>query len=619
MSSFGACAQTTRELNERLQELESRVSLLEIPPLAGREWYELLRHKLLPQLGDDTYLVVAVVGGTNIGKSVVFNHLAGSRASATSPLASGTKHPVCLVPSGFSERHDLETVFPGFVLTEWNEGVELEEDASHRLFWHTSDQLPDNLLVLDTPDIDSDAQVNWTRADNIRHCADVLIAVHTQQKYNDAAVKQFFRKAAAEDKAVIVIFNQCQLPEDDEIWPIWLTTFTDETGIQPEIVYVAPNNRQAAETNQLPFFERQWPLGEDNPIDENSHNLCDDLARLRFNDIKLRSLAGSLNHLLAPEAGVTGYLNEIAESSKRREAAVALLDEQELVQSKCWPSVPNNLLVPEIRNWWQAHRVGWPKHIRGFYDKLGTGITWSLRTVKHKLTGEPPAPEEVYRLQEWETILDIVHSAFDGLRRLADLGDPLIRDRIEPVLAGRSRADVIAHLKQAHKQIDFEQLIGELVNSQMLSFQRENPKFYRFLSQLDKVATAARPVTSVALFLTGLGPAGDLAAQAVSESAIQIAGEVASGTATVAVGEAALGGASAGIGRLEAWFRRLHTAFAMQRAEWMYQLLTENLWGSLATELQDAAALPESEIYRHVQQSLQQLRQQVAQALAPTT
>jgi len=43
------------------------------------------------------------------------------------------------------------------------------------------------------------------------------------------------------------------------------------------------------------------------------------------------------------------------------------------------------------------------------------------------------------------------------------------------------------------------------------------------------------------------------------------------------------------------------------------------LWGSLATELQDAAALPESEIYRHVQQSLQQLRQQVAQALAPTT
>ncbi|MEO1998628.1 MAG: GTPase domain-containing protein, partial [Planctomycetaceae bacterium] len=405
MSSFGACAQTTRELNERLQELEQRVSLLEIPALAGREWFELLKHKLLPQLSDDTYLVVAVVGGTHIGKSVVFNHLAGSRASATSPLASGTKHPVCLVPAGFSERHDLSAVFPGFELTQWADGLELEEHASHRLFWHTSDQLPENLLVLDTPDIDSDAQVNWTRADNIRHCADVLIAVHTQQKYNDAAVKQFFRKAATENKAVIVVFNQCQLPEDDEIWPIWLTTFADETGIQPEIVYVSPNDRQAAESNQLPFYERQWPPAA-HDTNSTSQNLCDDLARLRFNDIKLRSLAGSLNHLLDPETGAAGYLREIAESSKRREAAVALLDEQELVQSKSWPNVPNNLLVPEIRNWWHTRRVGWPKHIHGFYDKVGTGITWPFRTVKHKLTGVPPAPEEAYRRQEWETILD---------------------------------------------------------------------------------------------------------------------------------------------------------------------------------------------------------------------
>lgn len=38
----------------------------------GCEWYEVLRQKLAPQLGDRAYLVAAVVGGTNIGKSVVF-------------------------------------------------------------------------------------------------------------------------------------------------------------------------------------------------------------------------------------------------------------------------------------------------------------------------------------------------------------------------------------------------------------------------------------------------------------------------------------------------------------------------------------------------------------------
>ena len=48
-----------------------------------------------------------------------------------------------------------------------------------------------NLVILDTPDVDSDAPVNWQRADAVRQAADVLVAVLTQQKYNDAAVKQF--------------------------------------------------------------------------------------------------------------------------------------------------------------------------------------------------------------------------------------------------------------------------------------------------------------------------------------------------------------------------------------------------------------------------------------------
>ncbi|MGV2333591.1 MAG UNVERIFIED_CONTAM: hypothetical protein LVR18_05525 [Planctomycetaceae bacterium] len=65
------------------------------------------------------------------------------------------------------------------------------------MFWRPAAELPDWLLVLDTPDIDSDARVNWQRADAVRRSADVLIAVLTQQKYNDAAVKEFFRRGAA--------------------------------------------------------------------------------------------------------------------------------------------------------------------------------------------------------------------------------------------------------------------------------------------------------------------------------------------------------------------------------------------------------------------------------------
>ena len=74
--------------------------------------------------------------------------------------------------------------------------------------------MPPRLLLLDTPDVDSNARVNWHRADAVRQTADVLIAVLTQQKYNDAAVKRFFRHAADADKAVIVVFNQVDVALD---------------------------------------------------------------------------------------------------------------------------------------------------------------------------------------------------------------------------------------------------------------------------------------------------------------------------------------------------------------------------------------------------------------------
>ena len=71
--------------------------------------------------------------------------------------------------------------------------------------------MPPRLLLLDTPDVDSDMPVNWERARSVRESADVLLAILTQQKYNDAAVKQFFRNAAEADKPIIVLFNYCDL------------------------------------------------------------------------------------------------------------------------------------------------------------------------------------------------------------------------------------------------------------------------------------------------------------------------------------------------------------------------------------------------------------------------
>ena len=574
--------------------------------MEGREWYELLTGKLIPQLTDDAFLIVAVVGGTNIGKTVVFNHIAGSRASSTSPLASGTKHPTCLVPEGFAESHELSELFPGFELRPSDDPEQaLEESETHWLFWREEASLPDNLLVLDTPDVDSEARINWERADGIRRSADVLVALLTQQKYNDAAVKAFFRHAAAEDKAVLIVFNQVQLPEDEEYWPIWVRTFCEETGVRPEHVYLAPYDRQAAEQNQLPFFERPWPEADvragnasNAPSSDVRHStldtrrsLLEDLSQLRFGEIKIRTLQGSIDQLTDPEAGLPSYLSEIVSRSGEFAKASELLSTHQLAEIDNWPEVPNALLVAEIRNWWAGQREGWTAHVHGFYNALGRGLMWPVRAAQDYVRGETAAPIERYRELEWQAILDAVEKVYQKLTWMSEIGNPLLRPRLAQILSGMSRSQLLKTIEQEHAAVDLDKDLHELVAEQLGSFRQDSPQYYEFFRKLDGVAAAARPATSVVLFIAG-GPLGSAFTEAAGQSLVHVAGEVAGGTVAAAVGETAISGTTASsVGYLEARFRKLHVAFTAERAAWLATLLKDHLLGALPEELRAAAAI----------------------------
>ncbi|MBC7816330.1 MAG: 50S ribosome-binding GTPase, partial [Planctomycetaceae bacterium] len=463
-STYAACAEHVQQLHSAVRQLEVQSRLLQLPSLAGREWFELLERKLLPQLTDDAFLVVAVVGGTNIGKSVIFNHLASCRASATSPFASGTKHPVCLVPPGFEQRHDLDSIFRGFELHEWSiADAALEDHPEHRLFWRTSEATPPNLLILDTPDIDGDVRVNWERADNIRRCADVLVAVLTQQKYNDAAVKQFFRKAAEEDKAVLVVFNQVLLPDDEGYWPIWLRTFCQETGVRPEFVYLAPADRRAAEENRLPFFEGRGSnltasAGQAETLSLVTRNLKDDISSLHFHEIKLRTLRGSLRSVLSPETGVPAYLGEIYRRSAEFQKVSDLVLTQKISKDDDWPPVPNLVIVQEVRLWWQQQRQGLTKTVHDGFNVISRGLLGVYSLVRDRVAGKPTPPLDLFRDREWQMIYDKVESVYGRLCEFAELRNPLLQPRIEEMLSGISRSRLLELLKAEHSRTDFAQV-----------------------------------------------------------------------------------------------------------------------------------------------------------------
>src|SRR3989304_8945785 len=107
-ASFSARLQT---LARAWAALAPAAESLGVASPRDEEWFALLTNKLLPQLNLPPLLVVAIIGGTNIGKSVIFNHLAGENASAATPLAAGTKNPVCLVPPGMDDLSLRERLF----------------------------------------------------------------------------------------------------------------------------------------------------------------------------------------------------------------------------------------------------------------------------------------------------------------------------------------------------------------------------------------------------------------------------------------------------------------------------------------------------------------------------
>jgi hypothetical protein len=616
------CATSVRAIEAAVADLAPAVKLLGLPALESREWYRLLREKLVPQLGADAYLVVAVVGGTNIGKSVIFNHIADSSLSASSPLASGTRNPVCVVPAGFADTHELPAIFPEFDLKPWTSAGEALVDApDDRIYWRAVADTPPNLLILDTPDIDSDVQVNWRRADGIRRVADVLIAVLTQQKYNDAAVKQYFRKAAEEGKLVLIIFNQCQLPDDDPYWPLWLDTFCTETGVAPRLVYVAPNDRRAAEEGRLPFFEKptvptkaDGSLKSINPSSAPA-NLARDLSQLKFAEIKLSTLAGALVHLMSNDAGLPAFLREVESRSGAFESAAKWLSSESVIKVRDWPSISNPLLVAEIRAWWRQRQHGMARRVHEFYDTVGRGILFPIRLAGDKLRGPTISPLEQYRRNEWGAILSVIEEVYERLNWLSESASQLLKPFLERMLAGTSRSQLLEQLRADHERVDFGQELSLTVNLEMRAFEEGSPELYNFYRQLTNVSAAVRPLTSVVLFSLGWGPAAHVLSPMLApvvdlgtHTLVPIVADFASGAAAAVGGDAAL---ASGANLLEARFRRLQTAFTTRRVDWLLTRVKDQVFGAVPRDLQTAAAVTRSEPYRKLAQAAARLDQQL--------
>ncbi|MCC7084230.1 MAG: 50S ribosome-binding GTPase [Pirellulales bacterium] len=494
---------------------------LGLPSPSQEAWDGSLFQKLLPQVEQPPFLIVAVTGGTNTGKSVVFNHLAGGSVSRSHPNATQTKHPVCIVPRDFAVKDSLGEVFPDFQLRPWRSDDDPLLECDEQLLLVRDDptgQQPARLLLLDTPDIDGTLKANWRRADLIRHAADVRVCVLTQQKYNDAAIREFFRAAAEAEKTVLVAFNMVHWPRQRDLCYGWLDQFCRATGIEPAAAYAVPWDSDAADENRLPFH----------PLTEGATDLREDLAELRFDAIKIRSLTGSLRQVIDPNDGLPRFLSSIDRRANEYAGARDLLDHDIRKQDVELPDLPRRLVWQEIWNWLDSRRTKFDRWIHGAYRSLG-------QVVARLWQRDPQDALHAFRIADFDQLQLALAVKLDQLDRLRRGGNEILSRELDGVLGGLERDRLFAELRRRHAEAPLvTDGYRQFIREQLDAFERQNPALVKGVSWAMIATAVVRPAISVGLAIVGAHGVE----MAAGHWALSWAGDVAMGTASVAAGEA---------------------------------------------------------------------------------
>jgi hypothetical protein len=557
-----------------------------LPAAESFAWHGNLFQKLLPQLEQDPFLIVAVTGGTNTGKSVIFNHLAAGRTSRTHPNATQTRHPVCSVPRGFLARHDLAEVFPDFEVRRWHsENDPLVEGPDNLLFVREDPggTQPARLLLFDTPDVDGVLKENWRRAELVRHAADVLVCILTQQKYNDAAVREFFQAAAAAEKTVLVVFNMVNWPRQREVVEGWLATFCEQTGLEPVHVYAAPFDHDAAEENRLPFY----------PLTAGATSPREDLAELHFDEIKIRSFRGSMRGVLDVREGVPAYLTMVERRAAEYRQARDLLYDRLRLQIDDLPQLPKRLVWDEIWHWLEARRTRFDRAVNGFYTAVGSMIT--------RWMGRNPAEELIrFQEQEWDKLRLAMTAFLDLIDTLRQGGNEILRDVLDRTPAARDRRALFDELRKRYDAMpiltdDYRQFI----RTQLDAFERDNSGMVKLITRSLVTTAVVRPLVTVGLFWGG-AHAVDLAAGHVAN----MVGDIVVGAATAVTGEGLLSQATRPLQQL---LSKLFARFYVERAELLASALHDLVLGEALVEVKRLAETPNGEEFRAVRRMIEEL------------
>lgn len=566
-----------------VQRLQPLAESLGIEPAETTAWWAALFTKLLPQIESAPLLVMAICGGTNTGKSLLTNVLAGTELSRSIPEAARTRHPVACLPPGTASRIDLASFFPGFVPVAWStEDDPLADDPQSLLVWRerpAAEAPGDQVVLLDTPDIDGTLREHAARAELIRDTSDVIVAVLTEQKYNDALVRDFFRTAASTGKPLVVIVNMVDWPRQREVIPGWVKTFEQATGACAEAVFAVAHDPAAAAAGHL-TFHALFPAaaaGVTDPIAA--------VAAAGIETLKLRALRGAVTTVLDAEAGLPAWLEAVEVAGRSWQEAQRLLTNEVHVEIEL-PQPPAELVWDEIWAWLKPRRSGFDLTVSRAYATLGRGVRWAAGRVG--LLPTTARRREDFAVSERDALKRALGTFIERLDACCRRSHEVER-LFGPRIRSGDRAAWFADLERRQRELPLmSEDYRRQVRAELDRFADSHPETVRWILTGLNVGAVVRPAVTVALWSAGAAVVPAAAATAGGLSTlVHHVGDVVVGTAASLAGEGAIGATVAGIKPL---LDRLFAGWAVERGRILAETLQLVVLGDGLDEVERRAA-----------------------------
>jgi len=209
---------------------------------------ERLRRDLLPRLAADSpILIAAIAGPNNVGKSSLFNALAGIPLSPARAEGGLTKQCLAAAHPSLWQGELRAFVERRYEVVPLGEGEAPPVDRPGppgRLYLALLPRLPPGLLLLDTPDFDSVYQSNRQSSEALLVTVDLVVFVVSRHTYQNAALVQFLRDAIGRGRPYLLVYNEAPR---DEVAAEHLAKLARDVGQAPLARFFAPH-QPAVET-----------------------------------------------------------------------------------------------------------------------------------------------------------------------------------------------------------------------------------------------------------------------------------------------------------------------------------------------------------------------------------